>query len=328
MSAAAGAPEEIKVSVYCLAYNHEKYIRDALEGFVSQKTDFRYEVIVHDDASEDGTAEIIREYARRYPEIIRPVFQTENQWSKGVRIVPVHIWPRIRGKYIAVCEGDDYWTDYNKLQKQYDYMEAHPNCALCFTNAVMQDRAGGGERTFIPYSASDRRHFVSGKEDYNLHDFWRLGFVPMASYFFKKSSYGELMDSGIPDCPCGDLRIRLFMASQGYAHFMNESTCVYRENVPGSVMTRWKKQDGRKMFEDSRRNFRMLSVLDEYTGHVYHRGLLPFMVLQGAPMLENSTLKRIFRDPGCRMIFRAMRPSQKLKTLVKSFTGGKEHLMN
>ena len=101
-----------KITVLCLAYNHAPYIKDALEGFVSQKTRFSFEVIVHDDASTDGTADIIREYARRYPEIIKPVFQKENQYSRGVAIGPTFCFPLVRGEYVALCEGDDYpkWT--------------------------------------------------------------------------------------------------------------------------------------------------------------------------------------------------------------------------
>ena len=122
--------EEIMVSVFCLTYNHEKYIRSALEGFVNQKTNFKYEVIVHDDASTDKTAEIIREYELKFPEIIKPIYQNENQYSKGKKIVTDCVLPKAYGKYIALCEGDDYWTDEKKLQLQYNYMEEHPECSL------------------------------------------------------------------------------------------------------------------------------------------------------------------------------------------------------
>lgn len=114
---------EVVVSAYCLAYNHEKYIKSALEGFVSQKTDFKYEVFVHDDASTDKTADIINQYAKRYPNIIKPILQKENQYSKGVDISQEIIFPRMKGKYVAICEGDDYWCDNNKLQKQVDFLE-------------------------------------------------------------------------------------------------------------------------------------------------------------------------------------------------------------
>ena len=127
---------DIKVSVYCLAYNHEKFIRNTLDGFVSQKTNFKYEVIIHDDASTDNTTNIIREYEEKYPDIIKPIYQTENQYSKGIGIIPNYIVPRIRGKYVAACEGDDYWCDDYKLQKQFDYMEKHSECSMCVHNTI------------------------------------------------------------------------------------------------------------------------------------------------------------------------------------------------
>lgn len=119
------------VSISCIAYNHEKYIRDAIEGFLMQKTTFPFEILIHDDASTDSTAEIIREYEKKHPNLIFPVYQTENQYSKGVMISPKFNWPRARGKYIALCEGDDYWTDRNKLQKQVDFLEENEEYALC-----------------------------------------------------------------------------------------------------------------------------------------------------------------------------------------------------
>ena len=109
---------EMMVSVICLAYNHGKYVRETLEGFVSQKTDFPFEVIVHDDASTDNTADIIREYEKKYPDIIKPIYQVQNQYSQKVDIYKEFELPRMSGKYVAFCEGDDYWSDPYKLQKQ------------------------------------------------------------------------------------------------------------------------------------------------------------------------------------------------------------------
>lgn len=124
--------EEIKVSVYCLAYNHEKYIKDCLEGFVNQKTNFKYEVIVHDDASTDNTASIIKEYASKYPNIIKPILQKENQYSQSLQhIIDKFIEPALKGKYVAICEGDDYWCDNYKLQKQVGILENHPEYVAC-----------------------------------------------------------------------------------------------------------------------------------------------------------------------------------------------------
>ena len=102
------------VSIDCITYNHEAYISQALDGFLMQKTKFLFEVLIHDDLSTDGTADIIRKYEKKYPLIIKPIYQTVNQFSKGVEISKKFQFPRAQGKYIAICEGDDYWTNPNK----------------------------------------------------------------------------------------------------------------------------------------------------------------------------------------------------------------------
>ena len=123
------------VSVCCLVYNHEPYLRDCLDGFVMQQTNFPIEVLIHDDASTDHSADIIREYTAKYPYLFKPIYQTENQYSKGVDIPTNYLYSRARGKYIAICEGDDYWTDPHKLQIQVDFLETHPEYSMCFHGA-------------------------------------------------------------------------------------------------------------------------------------------------------------------------------------------------
>lgn len=123
--------EPIIVSIRCTAYNQETFIRETLEGFIMQKTNFRFEAIVHDDASTDNTADIIREYAEKYPDIIKPIYETENQYSKKDGSLLRIMNEASKGKYITMCEGDDYWTDPYKLQKQVDFLEAHPDYVLC-----------------------------------------------------------------------------------------------------------------------------------------------------------------------------------------------------
>ncbi len=131
------------VSICCIAYNQSHYIRDALEGFLMQKTNFAFEVLIHDDASTDGTEQIIREYEAKYPEIIKALYEEENQWVKGRRGSSVFNYQRALGKYIALCEGDDYWTDPLKLQKQVDFLEANPECGLVHTAySVLNEETG------------------------------------------------------------------------------------------------------------------------------------------------------------------------------------------
>lgn len=127
------------VSICCIAYNHEKYIRQTIEGFLMQVTAFPIEILIHDDASLDNTANIIREYEEMHPELILPIYQKENQYSKGIKINATFLYPRARGKYIALCEGDDYWIDPYKLQKQVDILERNPRCGLVFTRFAVVD---------------------------------------------------------------------------------------------------------------------------------------------------------------------------------------------
>lgn len=123
------------VSIMCLSYNHENFIGKALEGFLMQKTNFDFEIIIHDDASTDNTVTIIKNFETEYPNIIKPIFQTINQYSnKEVNIWTDFTFPACSGKYIAICEGDDYWTDPLKLQKQVDFLEQNPEYVITWTD--------------------------------------------------------------------------------------------------------------------------------------------------------------------------------------------------
>lgn len=135
------------VSINCLVYNHEPYLRQCLDGFVMQKTNFPFEAIVHDDASTDCSANIIREYAEKYPDIIKPIFEIENQYSKRDGSLWRIMNDACKGKYIALCEGDDYWIDDCKLQKQVDFMELNPEYSLCCSNYKIYSQK---KQCFIP----------------------------------------------------------------------------------------------------------------------------------------------------------------------------------
>lgn len=124
------------VSISCITYNHEQYIRQCIEGFLIQKTNFNFEILIHDDASTDKTAEIIREYEAKFPEIIIPIYQTENQYSKGIKVAYHFNLSRAKGKYIALCEGDDYWTDPYKLQNQINFLENNQDYIMVYTNFI------------------------------------------------------------------------------------------------------------------------------------------------------------------------------------------------
>jgi glycosyltransferase involved in cell wall biosynthesis len=122
------------VSIFCATYNHENYISDAIEGFLSQITDFKFEVIICEDNSTDNTAEIIKIYEKENPKLIKVFYHKENLHSQKIDFFQTEFLPTAQGKYIAFCEGDDYWTDPLKLQKQVDYLESNQHCSCLFTN--------------------------------------------------------------------------------------------------------------------------------------------------------------------------------------------------
>jgi len=140
---------DVIVSVCCITYNHQKYIKRAIDGFLMQKTNFKYEILINDDASTDGTSEIIKEYESKYPELIRAIIQKENKCKKGMDegyfygFEPFcqELFPMAKGKYLALCEGDDYWVDQNKLQKQVEYMDKHRSirCVITARNMLMEE---------------------------------------------------------------------------------------------------------------------------------------------------------------------------------------------
>lgn len=217
------------VSICCITYNHENYIKDAIESFLMQKTSFPYEIIIHDDASTDGTPAIIKNYAEKNPNII-PVFQKENQYSKNVNIFPNFVFPLVKGKYIAICEGDDYWTDQLKLQKQIEYMEKHPECTLCVH--ASNDVNEKGE--FIKKRMRYKNNSIVPMEDLILGG---GGFAVLAS-----TVYPSRLRSHFPryyfNSPVGDVPLHLFLGSQGEVFYFNDNMSNYRTGVPGSWTSR------------------------------------------------------------------------------------------
>lgn len=212
---------KIMVSIICNAYNHGKYIRDALEGFVMQKTNFAFEVLVHDDASPDNTAQIIREYEEKYPELIKPIYQTENQYSQGVSITRDIQLKRVQGKYIAVCEGDDYWIDPLKLQKQYDFMETHPEYSLCACSVDWYNLKTG---------LLEKRGKTSEDRDVTLEEIVleKKGRIfQYASFFFKKELWLNHPDWA-KKFPIGDYPLALNAAVHGKVRMLADTMAVYR----------------------------------------------------------------------------------------------------
>lgn len=253
--------KEVLLSINCIAYNQEKYIGQALDSLLAQKTNFRCEILVHDDASTDGTSAVIRSYVEKHPDLIRPVYQVENQYSKGIRVGTVFNLPRARGKYIAYCEGDDFWTDPFKLQKQVDFMEAHPECSFCFHAVQVVTCEGKPTRECIrPY----RESRLVPIED----------IIEGGGRFLGTNStvYRRLLMDRPPDfylnAPVGDFPLVLYLATRGSVYYFDEIMSSYRTGVPGSWTNNMKSSPD-KQVKVRKGMIAMMQAFDDYTDRKY-----------------------------------------------------------
>lgn len=255
--------QEIVVSVICLTYNHKDFIKTALEGFVKQQTSFRFEVIVHDDASTDGTTEIVQEYAEKYPNIIVPIFQTQNQHSLGVHIVDTYVVPVVKGKYIAICEGDDYWCDEKKLQRQVVFLEEHQDYVACAHNTLVYN-----------YDTKEQWYWSDATEDCTLKTTdiirWKIkGTFHTSSIMYRAEYLTRPCEFNLDEV--GDYPLAIWLAISGKIYFFSETMSVYRIGVPGSYTKRIHSGNSQEKIKEHYLNrIRMLSQIDKYTDERYH----------------------------------------------------------
>ena len=211
------------VSIVCDVYNHEPYLRDCLEGLVMQKTDFLFEILIHDDASTDKSAEIIREYMNKYPSLFKHIFQKENQYSKGVGIWCEIQFPRARGRYIAICEGDDYWTDPLKLQKQVDFMEAHPDFSVCFHPVMVLNQPTG---EIAPDTLKDVPSITT---IYELAEY--SNYIHSPSVIYRYDSEIDKKFQKLGSVVVGDYLKHILYAEHGKIKKLPDYMAVYRQGV-------------------------------------------------------------------------------------------------
>ena len=209
------------VAIHCLVYNHEPYLRDCLEGFVMQQTNFPFVAIVHDDASTDNSAAIIREYEEKYSDIIKPIYEKENQWRKGTLTKVMNTAIEATGaKYVAMCEGDDYWIDPLKLQKQVDFLEANPEYSICFHKV----------NTLIQATGEIKEEFIvrdmPGKS--TILDLAEGNYIHTPSVMYRK--YPNILETYQRLMPClpGDYVMWMLLAEKGNIYKFNEPMAVYR----------------------------------------------------------------------------------------------------
>lgn len=210
-----------KVTIVCMVYNHEAYLRECFEGFVMQKTTFPIEILVNDDCSPDGSADVMREYEVKYPELFHCIYQEENQYSKGKMAWWEILFPMAKGEYVAICEGDDYWIDPYKLQKQVDFMENHPDFVACFHNARVryQDRV-------TLFNSLNENHFPSTKDLIK-----RQWFIATPTLLFRNvlSEYPDWRGKIVN----GDYLLELLLAREGKFYYMDDVMAVYRQDGHG-----------------------------------------------------------------------------------------------
>lgn len=250
--------ENVEVTGICMTYNHVTYIKDALEGFVHQKTNFRYQVIVHDDASTDGTREIIKDYAAKYPDIIVPVFQNENTYSKHLPRWEMFIKPLVKGKYVAVCEGDDYWCDENKLQKQYDVLEGDASIVCCVHNTAYLNVKTGKKKIHYP---TDYKGLLP------IDTIFQEGSAAFhTSSLMYRREYVSLPD-GFKMDRVGDYPKAVYLTISGGVYYLPDVMSVYRTNVKHS----WTSQQTDLLIaQRCAESIRMLTYADQYSHHQHH----------------------------------------------------------
>lgn len=218
MSATGKVIPDVMVSVAMITYNHERFIAQAVESVLMQETDFPVEIVIGEDCSTDGTRAIVAEYARRNPDRIRLLLPKHNV---GMIHNFVATLEACRNKYVALLEGDDYWTDPRKLQKQVDFLETHRDHAICFHRTCQLVQTTGEVKNVHP------RHRLFPKRTYTLNDIVRMNFIPTASVLFRNRLILKPPDWYF-NAPAGDWPLFVLLAEHGKIGFINQTMSVWR----------------------------------------------------------------------------------------------------
>lgn len=224
----ASPSSEPLVSILCITYNHVAFIADAIDSFLAQKTTFPFRVIIHDDASVDGTSDIVLNYAKRYPIIVQAIIQKCNLHSRALPRLP-YIQSLLRLPYIAFCEGDDYWTDSSKLQTQIDFLQNNPDYALSYHNAFVLNSRKGAHHI----SVFHEEHLP---ETYTTEDLIRPWFLPTASRVVRTDVYLSI-PTWTPSVESGDIGFLLLASLSGKLKYFNKPMSTYRLHDGGMSLT-------------------------------------------------------------------------------------------
>lgn len=264
------------VSIICNTYNQVNYIEKTLESLVNQKTNASFEIIVHDDFSSDGTKDIILSYYEKYPSLVVPIIESENQYSKGKNITRDILLPHIRGKYLALCEGDDYWIDENKIQNQWEILEAHPECDMCACRTIIVSEDGekkiGEVRPYQKDCILSQEEVIGGGGRY----------VATPSLFYRKTLYDRKTD--FESILSFDYTLQIKGSLRGGIYYIDKPMSAYRDMSKGSWSVNVARNKER-IKEHNKREIKMLEALDTETKGLYHEviskrireGYVPFL---------------------------------------------------
>lgn len=301
---------KIMVSICCITYNQEKYISDALNSFLMQKTDFSYEILIHDDASTDRTPEIIKEYVMDYPDIIKPIYQTENQYSKGIEIFYNYNFTRAKGKYIALCEGDDYWINENKLQIQVDYMEQNPNCSLCTHTS---EKVSGVKKLFGIIRPN------RGDKNYRTDDviLGGGGMFATNSMLFPSNLVRSLPEFYF-NAPIGDYPLTIFLSLHGDVHYIDSCMSSYRFMSEGSWSVKMKSNKS-KLIELNNKIAEMLNEINDYTNYEHSTVIEKVLIDNEIKLLVENLGIKIFKNDKYAELYKKLNTKEKLKVFVNIY---------
>ena len=249
----------IMVSVFCATYNHAKYLRRCLDGLIMQKTNFKYDIIVHDDASTDNTADIIREYEKKYPELIKPIYQRENQYVKGFNAIKKYILKEASGKYIAFCEGDDFWIDKNKLQKQFDALENNQNCKMCVS--TVRGVKESGEKLDKTFPSEIFASSILSPEDV-LRLLSKEYCFQTSSFFVYTDEYKKTTEHFLfQNIPVDDWPTLLYFSQIGYIYYLSDEMSCYRI---GSISSFTERQGQASLEQQNNYHLDMVKMIDKF----------------------------------------------------------------
>ena len=286
----------VKVSVCITTYNHAPYIAEALDSVLMQETDFEYEIILGEDGSDDGTREICIDYARRYPDRIRLFLRSRkdviyfNGRPTG-RFNLVENLKIARGEYVALLEGDDYWTDPQKLQKQVDFLNMHPKCSMCFHEAY-NIWPNGHKEEYI------KTHGIIKKVYYNLEDILEKHFIPTASMVFRRSLIKDIPPE-MYDVPAGDWLLQVIFASNGTLAYIDGIWSVRRIHPGGLTSMASDEFVGRHVVDS-------MAVIDKYLDYRFSEKIRPKILAGVSHLASQWLLKSSFNSCDIKNIYQAI----------------------